>query len=228
MKLIFKCSPNLGRVADNILNQCGEQALVDFVTYMNNRKEIFINIIKPLLIKEPIKAIMVIQQMMDMVIKKEKPDNIQCNNCKIANCCYLNLDIIMSERLVIMEYIKKLGHTLPSFLGKNEWERLNIQADYIKKIPKNKIISDEFAKLPVEYRKCIFLNNDDKCSIYQIRPLRCRAFYVMNYTIKCDKNNPFLNLPFWYSTEAEIMIDALSSFKKNYQFSAIMRDLHER
>lgn len=83
-------------------------------------------------------------------------DGIESGNCKgCTNCCMESVNTFYIEFLNIYRYLKHRG-------------------DLFKKLVP-KVIEYYFLEL-VEKSHCPFLEEDGKCSIYEVRPLTCRLF----------------------------------------------------
>ncbi len=93
--------------------------------------------------------------------------------CKVgcSACCYQHVYIADFEASNIVYEIKERGIEI-------DLELLDLQS-------KNED-HKEHEKLPHEKRKCVFLGTDNKCSIYNFRPLSCRKYFSLDDPIKCN------------------------------------------
>lgn len=110
-------------------------------------------------------AIAKIQVVLDEVtINKRKP--ISCK-AGCSACCHLKVDIVPFEGEKIQKHIIENSIKYDASL-------LATQTKALKSGP------GAFEQLPFEERRCIFLNPEQKCSIYSVRPLMCRRHFVQS------------------------------------------------
>ncbi len=102
----------------------------------------------------------------------------KCEGC--AKCCMESVGINLTEFLNIYKYLE---------------ERPNIYIKYIDKV------LDYYFMEYKEKKSCPFLDNNNMCSIYEVRPLNCRLFghwYKNDYNTNLDfikeKNRDYRNL----------------------------------
>lgn len=82
-------------------------------------------------------------------------------------CCHDKIFLTKTESLPILEYIKE--H--------------NIKPDRI--LAKKQQRAKDFFQLKWKDRKCPFLDKDQNCSIYPVRPIICRSHNSIEDPIKC-------------------------------------------
>ena len=70
-----------------------------------------------------------------------------------------------------------------NFLKDNNIQLSENQLDRLKE--QSKIDNNEDYVLSI-HRKCIFLSDEENCSIYEARPLTCRNYYVFNDPKLCN------------------------------------------
>ena len=94
-------------------------------------------------------------------LNEKNPFKIQCTNCTSAYCCHDWIGCSAEEVSIIKTYV----------IFKN------IKLDIFRIAQLGKISKDDFYKLSFEDQKCPLLVNK-KCSVYPVRPMICRNFYV--------------------------------------------------
>jgi Fe-S-cluster containining protein len=92
-----------------------------------------------------------------------------------AWCCYLNVDMLEAEAYFIADQVNKK-------FDKEKRERISIQ------MKKNREKTRNLAPDQKEHtrHRCPFLDDDNSCSIYEIRPLACRGMYTADDK-QCEK-----------------------------------------
>jgi len=98
-----------------------------------------------------------------------------------ADCCTMvgSVDITTLEGLIILNYLKALNP--------------NIQKDLNKKLKQNRK-----TKQQSKFARCAFLQNDDACAIYPLRPFSCRRLYSIRL---CGESGPTLHRQAWEAAE---------------------------
>ena len=90
---------------------------------------------------------------------------------------------------------KQRGHDFAVLLDEHEVERFD-QACLVKDVIPNLGFRDEDEPawcLPYKDGKCVYLGEDDRCTIYERRPERCREFNCVNgYKCKGEYHSYFL------------------------------------
>lgn len=87
---------------------------------------------------------------------------------------------------------KQRGHDFAVLLEEHEVERFD-QACLVRDVVPNLGITDSEWCLPYKDGKCVYLGDDDKCTIYESRPERCREFNCVNgYKCKGEYHSYFL------------------------------------
>ena len=88
-----------------------------------------------------------------------------------AACCHTQVSVTQDESKLLVKYIQD---------GlKVDLERLKVQA-----VAEND--SDEFFKLSYSERKCVFLDEANRCQVYKDRPSVCRTNAVLGDADQCD------------------------------------------
>jgi Fe-S-cluster containining protein len=83
-------------------------------------------------------------------------------------CCHLNVDVTEHEAQYIDINLKERNIQIDE-------ELFNKQADV-----------ENWTDLPYKDRKCVFLNSQGECGIYEFRPLACRKYYIVDDPQKCN------------------------------------------
>ncbi len=98
-----------------------------------------------------------------------------------ADCCTSvgNVDIVTLEGLIILKYLKSLDSA--------------IQKDLLKKLKQNRKTKKES-----KYARCAFLQADNSCIIYSVRPFSCRRLYSIRL---CGASGPTVHRQAWEAAE---------------------------
>lgn len=155
-------------------------------------------------------------QTLDEIIKSvDDLRLIPCHHCKTSDCCFHTVDVNPAEAATILKVVARTGKTFPDFIGDAGKKRFEAQA--LVKSPA------EFNALPVEMRQCIFLQEnlnaagEYRCSIYAVRPARCRAHFAFNTVDQpCTKFEDGSRVKMFINYGIEIYISALYNL---YSFS---------
>lgn len=86
-------------------------------------------------------------------------------------CCFQKVDVTKEESILINTYIKE--------------KNIKINQDVLNKQSKVKNPED-YMKLDTSYRKCVFLDKNMSCGIYEHRPASCRNHIVVSESDLCD------------------------------------------
>jgi len=131
-------------------------------------------------------------------------------SCKkgCAFCCKMNVDVTPFEAMVILCFVRK--HAIAINL-----EYLQAQA----KIPKGMLT------FTPGLSACVFLQQDNTCGIYPVRPLACRKYVVKNPPEKCDgEKYPNGMQDVLIDVDIEILVSALDNFQ-NGQIDSLHKTL---
>jgi Fe-S-cluster containining protein len=91
-------------------------------------------------------------------------------------CCYQKVDITKDEAILLNKHVEETGlildqETLEQQGGCNNYK--------------------DHTKLDVKHRKCVFLDENMSCSVYEYRPASCRSVIAISDPEKCDtEKNP--------------------------------------
>lgn len=129
-----------------------------------------------------------------------------------GSCCNLYLECTPVEAELIRKHIL-------STREKEEIERLNlvIKEKLEKLTPKlnshelkEEEKREQWLKYAEKKEKCIFLNEENACSIYEVRPLSCRKFIVFSEAEKCNTVSEIVTPNLAPANIARLSIDYLS------------------
>ena len=129
------------------------------------------------------------------ISERETEHKVSCRQgCSF--CCYLWVDITDDEAMLLTKYSKSKGIPI-------DYDRLEKQlTDTIQ----------EFNELPLNVRKCTFLDDNGSCKVYDVRPTSCRTLNVVSEPKFCDtskhKGGQVLRLA---DLESEVMSCATSN-----------------
>lgn len=117
-----------------------------------------------------------IQDAVDSKIKEAKKEKVK-PSCKpgCAFCCYSYVVITDDEAKLIAEFLKedKIEINLPRLV----WQ--------------SQITEEEWSKIKYTDRKCVFLDENNRCKIYKHRPASCRKLIVVTDPKLCDMENNY-------------------------------------
>jgi Fe-S-cluster containining protein len=105
-------------------------------------------------------------------------------------CCYQSVDICDDEAEILLEYAEEKG----------------IEIDY-KYLEKQAAFSfEDFKRLSIDERKCVFLDDKGECGVYDHRPINCRKLVVVTDPSLCDMDeNAGAQIGKIASVEAEVV-----------------------
>lgn len=126
-----------------------------------------------------------------------------------AHCCYQNVDITEHEAELLVGAIVE-DHV------KFDKDLLMVQS---QSIPIN--------ELPHESRRCIFLTKENKCGVYQYRPIACRKYFVTGDPELCDSQKyPNGSVSIVTNTEAEVIASTVyDSIRTDSMAKMILKQL---
>ena len=120
-----------------------------------------------------------------------------------AHCCHQNIPVHAAEEFAITKYV---DNEFSSIQKIELIERLKNWFQFMNEnTPNISALSEEDVrvfggKLIQQKVACPFLS-ENKCSIYQVRPITCRTFYVADSPEKCEKNPGRLGEPNGYKNQ---------------------------
>jgi Fe-S-cluster containining protein len=131
-----------------------------------------------------------------LVADSAKGESISCRK-GCAFCCKMNVDVTDMEGAVILAYCRD--------------NKIPINKDYLAvqaTIPK------EMLGFTPKIAACVFLTEENTCSIYPVRPLACRKYRVTSAAELCNMEKyPQAMLSVLTDIEAEILVSALDNIQ---------------
>ena len=108
----------------------------------------------------------------DAVFKKVKEEHKECVRCKLgcADCCHALFDLTLIEALYIKSQFDAVFQEEARSLI---IERAN-EADHENGKPESEILEE----MSAQKVRCPLLNSDDRCDLYEHRPLTCRLYGI--------------------------------------------------
>ncbi len=97
--------------------------------------------------------------------------NLKCKR-SCTFCCHTQVSVTQDEVELLIHEVKQKGIKL-------DLERLKLQSLVSE-------YSKDFYRLDYEDRKCVFLNDQGECGIYEHRPAVCRINYSFSEPIQCS------------------------------------------
>lgn len=129
----------------------------------------------------------------------EMKDKISCR-AGCGFCCYQYVVATDDEAKTLIEYSNEQKINL-------NWDKIKLRAN---------LSEESWKKLPHKDRKCVFLGEDQKCTVYEHRPAVCRKLYVVNDPVLCDSSIfPEGEVLWATSTMAEIIASAMYNATRN-------------
>ena len=123
----------------------------------------------------------------------EKGADIKINCQKgCSACCHMEVEITNNEADILAELIKN-GHAI-------DRQKLQQQSAYSLQDKKWK------ESMNNQTNKCVFLNQEGACSIYESRPVMCRRHSVTSPAINCTDINAIVTLR--YFPRVDLLISA--------------------
>jgi Fe-S-cluster containining protein len=111
-----------------------------------------------------------IYEVIDQLIERHFSAKIGLVSCRkgCSFCCHYNVDVNSGEAMVIVDYCRQNG--------------IDIDRGYLEQ---QALLKRNEVPLHPTHSRCIFLK-DGLCSIYAVRPISCRKYYVTNDPKYCD------------------------------------------
>lgn len=162
--------------------------LTEAAYYQKQAKRLLTN---PLLKFEVVEAFL---KLVDESLKKIPNDLVKQIKCKkgCAFCCRNRVYVSLVEAQHIIHYCNSHG--------------IAIDVDYLKEQAKLREDRDyHFTK----FNKCVFLDENELCSIYKVRPLGCRKYFVVTDPKNCNMDGEPKQVTSIITTEADMMISGL-------------------
>lgn len=100
----------------------------------------------------------------------EKNNNVSCKK-GCSSCCHINVDIFNEEAKIIYDYLVE--------------NKIDVSIEYLKN---QMSIDNKDRSVFIQGSACVFLKNKE-CSIYNIRPINCKKYFVINDPKLCENPN---------------------------------------
>jgi Fe-S-cluster containining protein len=113
---------------------------------------------------------MAFHEYVSKAIQRGKGDRPASCRKGCAHCCHLLVDITKSEALLLADAARALSPEKKQRL-KEQASWPNDPMFFVHQFPKS---------------RCVFLADDNSCSIYERRPMACRAHFVISDPVHCD------------------------------------------
>lgn len=146
-----------------------------------------------------------------------------CYNCISAHCCYILPFTLPFEGLVIAARLLWEGHPISRSLLHRIVDYSVIQTDLLleHKLQHASSYSEvqcavtKISEAWFELReRCLFLTQDNRCSIYEVRPLACATYFVQNGIMVCtNKKSAIVGVPDTNEVNVRVTELADASFK---------------
>jgi len=134
----------------------------------------------------------------------ENKKDIQCRT-GCTHCCFIDVDISEDEAAIILNYCNE--------------NDIKIDKEYLEKQ------AAVGRKTYSELSRCVFLKEDNLCSIYPVRPIACRKHWVKTDPSLCDfSNNIVHRVGRYFDINTEILASALLNAENTGTFEKMMLD----
>jgi len=135
---------------------------------------------------------------------EENKKGIQCKTGCTA-CCFIDVDISEDEAAIILNYCNENG--------------IEIDKEYLEK--QAAVGRKKYSELS----RCVFLKEDNLCSIYPVRPIACRKHWVKTDPSLCDFSKNIANpVGRYFDINTEILASALLNVENTGTFEKMMLD----
>jgi Fe-S-cluster containining protein len=134
--------------------------------------------------RSKVKAARKMYEIMDKSTSDFLKDNPATCRKGCAFCCYVYIETTIDEALVIKNYCNQHNITIDKeALEKQKNLELNTWNGH----------------------KCVFLGDDNTCSIYEVRPMTCRKYYVASEPKLCNTRIGTNRIAILHNLDAEVM-----------------------
>jgi Fe-S-cluster containining protein len=143
-------------------------------------------------------------------LAKHDPQRARRVACRkgCAHCCHLTVDITEPEARMLVDVATH--ENIP--LDRAHLER---QRD-----------APAFESLSLAERRCVFLQRDQTCAVYEHRPVNCRKYQVVDTSKKCDTVRfPGARVLNFVSAEAECLQSAAMTIYRAGHLPAMLLEL---
>lgn len=161
----FTISESLGGLLDR-MDDKGKATVSEMMHFYHNQYQDLKQKYDPLSVAANIQR--TVQEAIDAQVKSV-PNRISCaKGCSF--CCFQMVDITNDEAELLTQYASEEG--------------IEIDYDTLEKQIVNN--NDEYMALEAKTRRCIFLDKEGGCSVYEHRPMACRKLIVVSDSKHCD------------------------------------------
>jgi len=110
-----------------------------------------------------------------------------------AHCCHEPVEIWPHEAALLIATARDAG----------------VELDYARLQRQSQFGIDDWRQQLARDRACVFLGDDGRCKVYEVRPNACRKLLVLTDPSLCDADrHPPDSVERWFSLEAEILESA--------------------
>ena len=133
---------------------------------------------------------------------EENKKEIQCKAGCTA-CCFIDVDISEDEAAIILNYCNE--------------NDIEIDKEYLEK--QAAVGRKKYSELS----RCVFLKEDNLCSIYPVRPIACRKHWVKTDPLLCDFSKNIINqVGGYFDINTEILASAVLNVGETDSFEKMM------
>lgn len=126
-------------------------------------------------------------------------------SCKkgCAYCCYIEVRVTEDEAALIVKWARE--------------QEIEINLNSLQ----TQLLGHE--NISYKDRRCVFLNNENQCKIYEHRPAACRKYLVKSEPFKCNSEKHIKGVVEVYaSNAAEILASAAMNVQKSGNLSEML------
>lgn len=141
-------------------------------------------------------------------------DEIRCES-GCAHCCHLAVAIAEPEAHELLEAAAAKGIVI-------DQARLTRQAQYKT--------DQSWLDQTHEERRCVFLGQDNRCQVYEARPLACRKYFSVAPPELCNIDRyPKRQIPIWYDVHTEMLATAaMTQFETGFLAEMLLHAQRKR
>lgn len=154
-----------------------------------------------------------VDERMSAMLEERKPSITCRSGC--AHCCKMQVVATSAEADLLVRYLAWAGRTLP--LDKLAWqaELRGVQ---------------EWSAQPEPARTCVFLDTEQqKCTVYPLRPMACRKYLVISPAEQCDiVQHPEGEVGVIFDLDAELLATAAMTHWETGTLPAMLLQSLER
>ena len=128
----------------------------------------------------------------------EHANEITCRR-GCAHCCHMRVGVLPEEAALLYDTMQAKGLVI-------DQARLATQLQWSDD-------DDVWKHQPPEDRRCLFLNDQNECQVYEQRPLSCRKYFVVSDPALCQiEKHPDDKVGIWFDAKSEIITSAAMTF----------------